>query len=166
MRSHQKFAKSGLDHWAGRRKFEYNDSNVALRKEEAMNNTNLIRTFFLLSALVACGAARAKTVALWPLENVDAEGGLHCVIDPRNDLSVIAGHKSNTDTNVVWDLLSNPDTDRHAIDMWRVSTIAYAPEDLLYAPPGGMTIFSGELRRVEDAAPYQLMHSMEEWDCG
>ena len=27
-----------------------------------------------------------------------------------------------------------------AVDMWRVSTVAYAPEDLLYAPPGGMTI--------------------------
>ena len=27
-----------------------------------------------------------------------------------------------------------------AVDMWRVSTVAYAPEDLLYAPPAGMTI--------------------------
>ena len=27
-----------------------------------------------------------------------------------------------------------------AVDMWRVSTVAYASEDLLYAPPGGMTI--------------------------
>ena len=27
-----------------------------------------------------------------------------------------------------------------AVDMWRVSTVAYASEDLLYAPPAGMTI--------------------------
>ena len=27
-----------------------------------------------------------------------------------------------------------------AADMWRVSAVAYAPEDLLYAPPAGMTI--------------------------
>lgn len=27
-----------------------------------------------------------------------------------------------------------------AVDMWRVSTVAYAPDDFLYAPPGGMTI--------------------------
>ena len=27
-----------------------------------------------------------------------------------------------------------------AVDMWRVSTVAYAPEDLLYAPPDGMMI--------------------------
>ena len=27
-----------------------------------------------------------------------------------------------------------------AVDMWRVSTVAYAPEDLLYAPPAGMLI--------------------------
>jgi hypothetical protein len=27
-----------------------------------------------------------------------------------------------------------------AVDMWRVSTVAYAPEDLLYAPPAGMFI--------------------------
>ena len=61
-------------------------------------------------------SAQAKTVALWPLESVDAEGGLRCVIDPRNDLSVIAGHKSNTDTAVVWELPPNPDTDRHAAE--------------------------------------------------
>ena len=61
-------------------------------------------------------SAQAKTVALWPLETVDAEGGLRCVIDPRNDLSVIAGHKSNTDTAVVWELPPNPDTDRHAAE--------------------------------------------------
>ena len=27
-----------------------------------------------------------------------------------------------------------------AVDMWRVSMVAYTPEDFLYAPPGGMTI--------------------------
>ena len=27
-----------------------------------------------------------------------------------------------------------------AVDMWRVSMVAYASEDLLFAPPGGMTI--------------------------
>ena len=27
-----------------------------------------------------------------------------------------------------------------AVDMWRVSMVAYAPEDFLYAPPGGAII--------------------------
>ena len=49
-------------------------------------------------------SAQAKTVALWPLESVDTEGGVRCVIDPQNDLSINTGHKSNTGTNAMWAL--------------------------------------------------------------
>ncbi len=61
-------------------------------------------------------SAQAKTVALWPLESVDTEGGVRCVIDPQNDLSINTGHKSNTGTNAMWALPPNPDTDRHAVE--------------------------------------------------
>ena len=75
-----------------------------------------MKTRFLALAALMCMGASAKTVALWPLETVDTEGGLRCVIDPRNDLSVNSGHKSNTGTNAVWVLPPNPDTDRHAVE--------------------------------------------------
>ena len=79
-----------------------------------MYNKNLIRAFLLLSALVACGVARAKTVALWPLEVDSNNIGLHCVVNPSNDLKKIDSNFVNTDTGVEWELPPNPDTDRHA----------------------------------------------------
>ena len=80
-----------------------------------MNNKNLIRAFLLLSALVACGAAHAKTVALWPLEVNSNNIGLRCVVNPSNDLNKIDSNFVSTDTDVVWELPPNPDTDRHAL---------------------------------------------------
>jgi hypothetical protein len=80
-----------------------------------MNNKNLIRTFLLLSALVACGVARAKTVALWPLEVDSNNIGLRCVVNPSNDLNKIDSNFVSTDTGVEWELPPNPDTDRHAL---------------------------------------------------
>ena len=79
-----------------------------------MNNKNLIRAFLLLSALVVCGTARAKTVALWPLEVDSNNIGLRCVVNPSNDLNKIDSNFVNTDTGVEWELPPNPDTDRHA----------------------------------------------------
>ena len=75
-----------------------------------------MKTRFLALAALLCMGASAKTVALWPLESVDTEGGVRCVIDPQNDLSINTGHKSNTGTNAMWALPPNPDTDRHAIE--------------------------------------------------
>ena len=75
-----------------------------------------MKTRFLALAALLCMGASAKTVALWPLESVDTEGGMRCVIDPNNDLSINTGHKSNTGTNAMWALPPNPDTDRHAVE--------------------------------------------------
>ena len=80
-----------------------------------MNNKNLMRAFLLLSALVACGVARAKTVALWPLEVDSSNIGLRCVVNPANDLSKSSTNFVNTVTDVEWELPPNPDTDRHAL---------------------------------------------------
>ena len=80
-----------------------------------MNNKNLFRAFLLLTALVACGVARAKTVALWPLEVDSNNIGLRCVVNPANDLSKSSTNFVNTVTDVEWELPPNPDTDRHAL---------------------------------------------------
>ena len=81
-----------------------------------MNKKNLIRAFLLLSALVACGAARAKTVALWPLEVDSNNIGLRCVVNPDNDFAYISGHFSTTGMEAQWELPPNPDTSRHAFE--------------------------------------------------
>ena len=81
-----------------------------------MNNKNLIRAFLLVSALVACGAARAKTVALWPLEVDSNNIGLRCAVNPDNDFAYISGHFSTTGMEAQWELPPNPDTSRHAFE--------------------------------------------------
>ena len=75
-----------------------------------------MKTRFLALVALLCLGASAKTVALWPLESVDTQGGLRCVVNPSNDLSVVSGHTSNTGTNAMWALPPNPDTDRHAVE--------------------------------------------------
>ncbi len=77
-----------------------------------MKNMNPIRDLLFLSALVACGAARAKTVALWPLETND----LHCVVNPSNDLNKVSAHFNGTGVEAQWKLPPNPDSNRHAFE--------------------------------------------------
>ncbi len=70
---------------------------------------------FTVALCVACGAAQAKTVALWPLERTllgGADAG--CVINTANDLAVNMSRLTVVDQELGWDLPPNPDTARHA----------------------------------------------------
>lgn len=75
------------------------------------------RAVGVLLAALACGAACARTVALWPMErkhNGSFDG--RCLIDSTNDLAWAGGAVAVEEQTVGWSLPPNPDAAIHMVE--------------------------------------------------